>query len=78
MNLWIRSQDRKRLTKVGDIYIAEDENNSVVHIGNTMIGHLGEYKNVDRALEVLDEIQDLLQNTYAGNLNRIIYQMPKE
>ncbi len=29
MGLWIRSQDRKRLTKVEDIYVTEDENNSV-------------------------------------------------
>lgn len=38
MDLWIRSQDRKSLTKVKDIYVAEDEDNSVTYIGNTMIG----------------------------------------
>ena len=76
MDLWIRSQDRKRITKVEDIYIAYDEINSVAYIGNTMIGHLGRYKTFDRALEVLDEIQDLLQNAYTGNLYRIVYQIP--
>ena len=27
---------------------------------------------------VLEEIQDLLQNAYIGNANRIVYQIPKE
>lgn len=60
MELWIRSQDGKRLTKVEDIYMVEDENNFTSYIGNSMVGHLGEYKKVGRALEVLDEIQELL------------------
>lgn len=39
---------------------------------------LGTYKTKERAIELLDEIQDLLQNAYAGNVNRIVYQMPVE
>ena len=39
---------------------------------------VGIYKTKERALEVLDEIQDLLQNAYVGSLNRIVYQMPAE
>lgn len=78
MELWVRSQDRKRLIKVEDVYMVEDENNFTSYIGNTNVGHLGEYKKVGRALEVLDEIQDLLQNAYVGNLGRIVYEIPKE
>ena len=69
MDLWIRSQDRKRLTKVEDIYMVEDKNNFTSYIGNNMVGHLGEYKKVGRALEVLDEIQDILRGKYAVSLN---------
>lgn len=39
---------------------------------------IGTYKIKERALKVLDEIQDLLQNAYIGNANRIVYQMPKD
>ena len=39
---------------------------------------LGTYETKERAIEVLDEIQDLLQNAYVGNANRIVYQMPKD
>lgn len=61
MELWIRSQDRKRLTKVEDIYMVEDKNNFTSYIGNNVVGHLGEYKKVGRALEVLEEIQNILK-----------------
>lgn len=64
MELWIRSQDRKRLTKVEDIYMIEDEKNFTSYIGNNIVGHLGEYKKVGRALEVLDEIQNILKPKY--------------
>ena len=67
MELWIRSQDRKRLTKVEDIYMVEDENNFTSYIGNNIVGHLGEYKKVGRALEVLDEIQKLLTPNFKVN-----------
>ena len=39
---------------------------------------LGTYETKGRAIEVLDEIQDLLQNAYIGNANRIVYQMPEK
>ena len=39
---------------------------------------LGTYETKERAIEVLDEIQDLLQNAYIGGSNRVVYQMPKD
>lgn len=39
---------------------------------------IGTYKTKERAIEVLDEIQDLLQNAYVGGSNRVVYQMPKD
>ena len=61
MDLWIRSQDKKRLVKVNDLYIVHDENNSCDYIGNSLVGHLAKYNKENRALEVLDEIQKLLK-----------------
>lgn len=91
MDLWIRSQDRKRLTKAEDIYMVEDKDNFTSYIGNNIVGHLGEYKKVGRALEILDEIQLYLKpkiDLYGvgGKIDTIemknvsvnIYQMPEE
>ena len=60
MELWIRSQDKNRLTKVDDLYIVHDDNNFCDYIGNNMVGHLAKYTKQGRALEVLDEIQNVL------------------
>lgn len=88
MELWIRSQDGKDLVKVNSLWIMDNqiwmevpfyENHK--KLGLTVSGHnhkLAEYKTKERTLEVLDEIQDLLQNAYVGNANRIVYQMPAE
>ena len=39
---------------------------------------LGTYETREKALKVLDEIQDLLQNAYVGGSNMIVYKMPKD
>ena len=76
MNLWIRSQDKTTLIKSYEIYISEQQNTYLIRAKRT--SHiLGSYSTIGRAIEVLDKIQDLLQNAYAGNSNRIIYQMPE-
>ena len=80
MNLWIRSQDKKLLMKSTELrYNQKKEDYSILAYdtkGNYRL--LGIYKSKERALEVLDEVQDLLQNAYIGNANRIVYQMPKD
>lgn len=62
MELWIRSQDKKKLLKVKDgLFIAngfDDTDDSFIGIKN--VGHVGRYKTEKRALEVLDEIHKLL------------------
>lgn len=64
MELWIRSQDKKCLTKVNHLYTND---NCEIKQQDDII--LGTYKNQERALEVLDEIQSILKpkvivNTY--------------
>lgn len=78
MELWIRSQDKRTLINTRRIDV--DDNNIIVwdegRYANEI--YLGIYKTKKRAIEILDEIQDLLQNAYIGNVNRIVYQMPKD
>ena len=76
MELWIRSQDRTFLRKVNTIGIVEGRD--FWSIDENLTISFGKYKTKERALEVLDEIQDLLQNAYVGGSNRIVYQMPKD
>ena len=76
MELWIRSQDRTFLRKVNTIGIVEGRD--FWSIDENLTISFGKYKTKERALEVLDEIQDLLQNAYVGSLNRIVYQMPEK
>ena len=54
--MWIRSQDRKLLTKVDDILIA---NGSRVFIDCHI---LGTYSTQEKALKVLDRIGELIEN----------------
>lgn len=75
MELWIRSQDRTFLRKVNTIGIVEGRD--FWSIDENLTVSFGKYKTKERTLEVLDEIQDLLQNAYVGDLNRIVYQMPE-
>lgn len=64
MDLWIRSQDKRNLKKINtEIYIKEGLSNYAegdVYFIVSSGTELGEYKTKDRALEVLDEIQEKL------------------
>ncbi len=74
MDLWIRSQDREILTKANSLWLLDNqiwmevpfyENHK--KLGLTVGGHnyrLAQYKTKERALEVLDEIQKLLEPEY--------------
>lgn len=74
----MRSQDKRILQKVDNIFLDANYENKRISTYDGDNVELGTYKTKERALEVLDEIQDLLQNAYIGNSNRIVYEMPKE
>lgn len=61
MELWVRSQDKERLTKITDlrIYYATQEKLWVIEDCDD----LGYYKSKKRTLEILDEIQNILKPT---------------
>ena len=65
MNLWVRSQDKIILQKVDNIYLNANYDNRRICTNDSRDyeSDLGEYKTKERAIEVLDEIQSLLQPT---------------
>lgn len=80
MELWIRSQSKEKLVKVNEITYEEYKNVLMDYpIAAIIINDkiVQEYKSKERALEILDEIQHLLQTVYVGSANRIVYQMPE-
>lgn len=96
MELWIRSQDKEKLIKVTQLIIKEDvciENKkghaiASIEFKNTYgynFLYLGIYSTKERALEVLNEIQDKIKNICKFQLvnedyecDDCIYEMPKE
>lgn len=87
MELWIRSQDRKRLIKPNRLHVKVDPRSREGYIfesANSL--RYGTYESEERALEVLDEIEEHLDYLNIGNIDRVddkgfrvstIYQMPE-
>ena len=96
MELWIRSQDKKNLVKIRQISLNYQNNKQIIanytpELYENSGGYyelLGTYKTKERALEVLDEIQEAQLGNYhyecpsnvkvSNNENMIVYEMPKE
>lgn len=89
MELWVRSQDKKSLTKVSNVQYTYKEGDLYTDVkGKHYIGTyydnlkiLGIYATKERALEVLDEIQKILEQILDGNLTILpifVYEMPEE
>lgn len=91
MDLWIRSQDKTTLIRSYEIYIAEHSNSYVIRAKRT--SHiLGAYKTIERAIDVLNEIQHLFiekepfktEFTKDGltimnkQPSSVVYEMPEE
>lgn len=82
--MWIRSQDRKKLTEIHDVTIYHDKQ---IWAGCSFIG---EYSTKEKALKVLDEIQDAIEDTDYYRIDNIghgtyalgkgvqVYQMPQD
>lgn len=65
--MWIRSQDRKKLTEIHDATIYHDKQ---IWAGCSFIG---EYSTEEKALKVLDEIQKRTEYLYPK-----VFQMPQD
>ena len=69
MNLWVRSQDKRILQKVDNIFLDANYENKRISTYDGDNVELGTYKTKERAIEVLNEIQNILKpkmivNTY--------------
>lgn len=88
MNLWIRSQDKEVLTRVVDIWKDCYKNEIWAQSSFAIKNCLGIYKTKERALEVLDEIQNKINLINLGHdfgspmidlkNPTYIYQMPEK
>ena len=58
MDLWVRSQDRTKLMNTDSLVISKDKD--TFYICDSLEGNIAEYKTKERAIEILDEIQDEL------------------
>lgn len=77
MELWVRSQDKRILQKIDNIFLdANYENKRICTFDGDINVNLGEYKTKERALEVLDEIQTYINSDIYWNLD--VYQMPED
>ena len=62
MELWVRSQDKRILIKVYNVFLnANYDNKRISTYDGDSNTTLGEYKTKERALEVLDEIEKLIK-----------------
>ena len=69
MELWIRSQDKSSIVKVDNLYVSVgnyicyyvEKGKEVSGTYYRPSGELGRYETKERALEVLDEIQNILK-----------------
>lgn len=87
MELWVRSQDKEVLTKVVDIWKDADKNEIWSQSSFATKNCLGIYKTKERAIEILDEIQNKLnirhcndvgiQYILINEMTPIIYEMPE-
>lgn len=72
MELWIRSQDKSSIVKVDNLYVSVgnyicyyvEKGKEVSGTYYRPSGELGRYETKERALEVLDEIQNILSPKY--------------
>lgn len=78
MNLWIRTQNKKQLLLINTIALAEDEIGLLLGYGidGKVKTGLGEYESDERALEILDEIQDCMtiDHTHYEDKHNTCYQ----
>ena len=76
MELWVRSQCGELLEKAEMVKVGTTDSGKTysIIVNNDYV--YADYKTKERALEVLDEIQNILIDY--SKMTRVVYQMPKE
>ena len=79
MKIWIRTQDKKGIYKVDRVFIDERLYNLKGKYGiQSNDALLGDYDTVERALEVVDDIESHIKDMMNKTFNKDVYQMPQE
>ncbi len=79
MNLWIRSQNREQLSKPNKLYVKILNEERYEILSDEGFYVLGTYKTKERALEVLDKIEELINyKLHSEEKGKYVYQMPLE
>ena len=94
MDLWIRSQDKEKLVKINSLQYGEYQGTHYINgycINEVDNIDLGIYATKERALEVLDEMQEFIETldttkitqdihgiTSEVEIAKRVYNMPKE
>ena len=74
----MRSQDKRILQKVDNIFLDANYENKRISTYDGDSVELGTYKTKERALEVLDEIQEYINFNIKLKLETCIYEMPED
>lgn len=85
MRFWIRSQDKETLILAESISLWRDLNDSKIFNISAYGGIVGEYSTKEKALKVLDMIEEHLKEpkfyNYNGDtfipINKAVFQMPQ-
>lgn len=75
MELWIRSQNKNNLTQAGYIEYSKWNNENRIYINGDIFG---KYKTKERAIEILDEIQEIIQSPKIHIEDDVTYYMPND
>lgn len=74
--MWIRSQDDRLLIEADKIYVGGTDKCQIYNIGESCNYFLGNYSSKEKAMRVLDEIENQL-NEFDLEVT-VVYQMPQD
>ena len=79
MDLWIRSQNKEKLIKVNNVCLGYAEKLNMYYLGVFYddLQILAKYKTKERALEILDDIQNYLE-TRGTDVSQMVCEMPEK
>lgn len=78
MGIWVRSQDKRRLINANNLSVRHMSIYTYDIIGKEI--YLGSYKTEERAIEILNDIQNILMNINPSAMGKsiVVYEMPQE
>lgn len=85
-DLYIRTQDRKRLCALGnglndiradEVFTGPGRTKCVVQISDGIPDIIGEYQTIERCLEIIDDIQKTVEQIGNTGISPVVYEMPK-